>query len=43
MRSYRLSIDVDVFETFRVMAFSALSAELPVMNVLAAMTVNTVA
>jgi hypothetical protein len=40
---YRLSIDVDVFEAFGAMAFPALPAELPVMNVLASMAEYTIA
>ena len=41
--AYRLSIDFGVLEAFRAVAFTALSAELPIMNILAAMTENTVA
>jgi len=41
--AYRLSFDGGVLEAFGAVAFSTLSAELPIMNILASMTENTVA
>ena len=42
MYGYRLSIYLGAFETFGAVAFPALPAELPVMDVLAAMTEHAV-